>query len=127
MEPKEIRRARKQNITALIVIGVLITLVLALCLHRHITHQFTTEKWLAEPAERGKMVSDLLEEHPLMGMDMDEVFTLLGEETPVPHESGKTFYYYYLGPERGLISIDSEWMELTVEDDIVTAIRFVTD
>lgn len=127
MEPKEIRRARKQNMTALIVIGALIALVLALGIHQYITHSFTTEKWLAAPENRGKLVNDLLKDHPLIGTDTDAVFALLGEEMPVPHESGKTFYYYYLGPERGLISIDSEWMALTVEDGLVTDIQFVTD
>ena len=127
MEPEEIRHARNQNLTALIVIGILIALVLALGVHQHITHRFTTEKWLAAPEERGRLVDDLLEKHPLMGMDMDEVFALLGEETSVPHENGKNFFYYYLGPERGLISIDSEWLVLTVEKNLVTAIDFATD
>lgn len=127
MEPKEIRRARKQNMTALIVIGALLILLLTLCLRWHISHNFTTEKWLAAPEERGRLVNDLLQEHTLTGMDTDALFALLGEETPVPVESGKINYCYYLGPERGLISIDSEWLVLTVEENRVTAIDFATD
>ena len=127
MEPKEIRRARKQNLTALIIIGALLILLLTLCLRWHISHNFTTEKWLAEPESRGRLVNDLLQEHTLTGMDTDALFALLGEETPVPVESGKINYCYYLGPERGLISIDSEWLVLTVEENRVTAIDFTTD
>ena len=127
MEPKEIRRARKQNMTALIVIGALLILLLTLSLRWHISHNFTTEKWLAEPENRGRLVNDLLQEHTLTGMDTDALFALLGEEMPVPVESGKINYCYYLGPERGLISIDSEWLVLTVEKNLVTAIDFATD
>jgi len=59
--------------------------------------------------DRLTMVDDLMERHPLRGLSRDSVERLLG-----PGDS--TSYWrewdlvYWLGPERGLMRIDSEWL-----------------
>jgi hypothetical protein len=55
------------------------------------------------------MVNDLLRRHRFRGMTREQVTAIIGE----PDETG---YFkdwdlvYWLGPERGFISIDSEWL-----------------
>ena len=36
-------------------------------------------------------------------------------------------YVYWLGPERGLFSIDSEWLVLKFKDNVVTRAAVLTD
>lgn len=68
----------------------------------------------SELAPRGCMVEDLLSRMPLVGMNRDEVVGLLGEPT-------RTDYFkhfdlvYWLGPEPGLLSIDSEWLVMKLD------------
>lgn len=78
-------------------------------------------------AVRGCMVDDLLERHELRGMTRDQVVALLGEPP-------KTDYFreydlvYWLGPERGLIGIDSEWLVMKLDSNKrVASVELVTD
>ncbi len=73
------------------------------------------------------MVDDLLRQSRLVGMQRANVLRLLGEPT-------RTGYFrqydlvYWLGPERGLFSIDSEWLVmLTDSAGRVTEAKLVTD
>lgn len=65
-------------------------------------------------AVRIRMVDDLLRRHNFRGMTPDQVTALLGEPD-------KTEYFrnwdlvYWLGPERGFISIDSEWLVFRID------------
>jgi hypothetical protein len=73
---------------------------------------------------RLRMVDDLLKRHRLVGRTRAEVEQLLGP----PTETGKFGdydYAYWLGPERGFISIDSEWLALKVEGGRVTQAKVV--
>lgn len=60
---------------------------------------------------RSRMVHDLLRRHDLKGMTRAEVVSLLGDPD-------STLYLrewdmvYWLGPERGIFGIDSEWLGL---------------
>jgi len=55
------------------------------------------------------MVDDLLRRHSFRGMTREQVVAIVGEPD-------KTEYFkdwdlaYWLGPERGFVSIDSEWL-----------------
>lgn len=55
------------------------------------------------------MVDDLLSRHNFRGMAREQVVAIVGEPD-------KTEYFrdwemvYWLGPERGFVSIDSEWL-----------------
>src|SRR5262245_35322630 len=75
---------------------------------------------------RLRMVDDLLRRHRLVGMAQAEVDELLG----VPPRTGyfrDYDYVYWLGPERGFISIDSEWLVLKFEQGRVARARIVRD
>ena len=78
-------------------------------------------------AVRGCMVDDLLDRHPMVGRSRAEVVALLGEPRPTDYfrEYGLV---YWLGPERGLMSIDSEWLVMRLDSlGRVTQARLVTD
>ena len=78
---------------------------------------FSVEKWLNNETERVHMVDNLLKKYELNGMAMDEVTTLLGEPTGSPYFETDNNIVYYLGNERGLISIDSEWLVIDFDDN----------
>jgi len=76
---------------------------------------FTVERWLTNERERVYMVDDLLREYPLTGMTKDEVTALLGPPTETNYFQADDNLVYYLGDERGLISIDSEWLVIRLD------------
>jgi hypothetical protein len=60
-----------------------------------------------ESAVRGCMVDDLLARHNFRGQSRSQVTALLGEPRPTDYFTEYQLVYW-LGPERGLISVDSE-------------------
>jgi len=65
---------------------------------------------------RLRMADDLVDNNKLIGLTRQEVVARLGE--PPKTEYFKEFdVVYYLGPERGFISIDSEWLVLKLGPD----------
>ena len=62
---------------------------------------------------RLRMVDDLLRRYRLRGMREDELIALLGKPPKTDYFSGYQIIYW-LGPERGFISIDSEWLAVRV-------------
>jgi hypothetical protein len=58
---------------------------------------------------RLRMIDDLLRKHALVGMRRSEVISLLGTPPSTGYFSEYDFVYW-LGPERGLFGIDSEWL-----------------
>ena len=76
---------------------------------------------------RIRMVGDLLKRHSLDEMTRAEVVALLGEPDDTPYFRDWDMVYW-LGPERGLISIDSEWLVLRLDEhQQVVGHRVVTD
>jgi hypothetical protein len=80
-----------------------------------------------DPTLRQRMLGDLLSRYTLVGVTRDSVVALLGEPP-------KTNYFrewqlvYWLGPERSLISLDSEWLVLKIDaTGVVTEVRTATD
>ena len=71
----------------------------------------------ATPASvRLGMADDLINAHKLNGLTRRDVVTLLGE--PPKTEYFKEYdIVYYLGPERGFMGIDSEWLVLKLGSD----------
>ena len=76
---------------------------------------------------RIRMVDDLLRRHSFRGMTRDQVTGIIGEPD-------KTEYFknwdlvYWLGPERGFMSIDSEWLVFRLNGQKkVTEFRIVRD
>ena len=95
--------------------------------------RFTPALWQDRAASqfpraiRGCLVDDLMAQTPLRGRSRADIVALLGEPP-------KTDYFkdydlvYWLGPERGLISIDSEWLVIRLDAlGRVSDFRLVTD
>src|SRR5699024_512872 len=77
---------------------------------------FSTERWLNEPDERVYMIDNLLKQYKLKGMKSEVVNNLLGNPTQTEYFKEDNNIVYYLGDERGLIRIDSEWLILFFND-----------
>ena len=65
---------------------------------------------------RLRMVDDLLRRYNFRGMARARVTALLGEPRPTGYFKGWDLVYW-LGPERGWISIDSEWLVFRLDAD----------
>ncbi len=73
------------------------------------------------------MVDDLLARNDFQGKTRSEVTALLGEPPDTAYFQDWDMVYW-LGPERGLFSIDSEWLVFRLNDDShVTDYQLVTD
>jgi hypothetical protein len=77
---------------------------------------FDASLWKASLADdpwknpiRLRMVDDLMRKHPLVGAARSQVLDLLGQP-PSTDKFSDWDLVYCLGPERGLFSIDSEWL-----------------
>ena len=70
------------------------------------------------------MIDDFLDNHKLNSRTIDQVKSLLGE----PEDTGYFKDYemvYWLGPERGLFSIDSEWLVINLDSNNLVTPAFV--
>jgi len=81
---------------------------------------FVQSQWMDTTLARGKlavrgcMVDDLLDGHELRGMTRAQVVALIGE--PDRSDLFPEFdMIYWLGPQRGLIGIDSEYLVLKLD------------
>jgi hypothetical protein len=87
----------------------------------YFVRKFDATAWKESLSERGsrsrqKMVDDLLASRQLLGLKRTEVTALLG--TPPPTDYFREYdFVYWLGPERGLIGIDSEWLVVKIGGD----------
>ena len=125
---KEVQKSKHINY---IVVGIFAAVVLAVIITYvvyHHKHTFSTSKWLNNPEERTAIVDDLLEKHEFVGMTEADVVTLLGEpNNDYGYFNADNRYVYYMGLERGLISIDSEWLILDFTDGVVSNSYITTD
>ncbi|MGG3927064.1 outer membrane protein assembly factor BamE [Metabacillus fastidiosus] len=118
--------------TKLKVITILGSLPLLICITMLTVNEyksmFTTEKWLNNISGRVYMVDDLLNDYDLNGKTKKEVTNLLGTPTETEYFKTENNIVYYLGDERGLISIDSEWLVIEFDDsEKVKKCMVVTD
>ena len=121
-----IRRDRILVWTLCALVGLLVLgkavrpLVLPLPLDRCGTRDFDRASWHdssrigGREAIRGCMVDHLLSTHDFLGWSADSVVAVLGPPTATDYFRGAGLVYW-LGPERGFMSIDSEWLVLTVD------------
>ena len=73
------------------------------------------------------MVDDLLHKHELRGLSREQVVALIGEPDKTEYFSDWDLVYL-LGPERGFIRIDSEWLVFRLDNQKkVTEYRIVRD
>lgn len=65
---------------------------------------------------RIRMIDDLLESYDLASLSESRLLALLGEPTETAKFSDWDLVYW-LGPERGWMSIDSEWLVINISED----------
>ncbi len=123
-----------------ILIGVAPSMILLLCVGAWLSYPefkeylgripFDSAKWknpeLVADRIRIKMVDDLLRKHDLVGWSKEDIDDLLG----VPPKTGYFSaydYVYWLGPERGFISIDSEWLVIKFNQGKVAEVGVAHD
>jgi outer membrane protein assembly factor BamE (lipoprotein component of BamABCDE complex) len=66
-----------------------------------------------------------LQRYRLVGMSRAQIVKLLGEADPGNPTDSESFYY--LGPERSVLSIDNEWLKIKFHDEVVTSAEDYTD
>ena len=124
----EIERIKRQNYIVFgLFAGLIIAIVIAGLLYQS-CHSLSTSKWEMYPDERTKIVDDLLMRYDLIGMQESEIIALLGShDNDYGYFSSENRFVYCLGPERGLISIDNEWLILDFADGVVVDCYITTD
>lgn len=124
----EIKRIKRQNY---IIFGIFVGLLIAIVIAGFVftsQHSFSTSKWEMYPDERTKIVDDLLMRYELIGMRESEILALLGNHNnDYGYFSSENRFVYRLGMERGLISIDSEWLIIDFADGVVVGYFITTD
>ena len=97
------------------------SIAVAVGIYWHVTHgpsQFERSIWLqgetASDSPRLRMADGLLRSEVLLGKSRAEIEAMLGPPTSTDkfRDSGLV---YWLGQERGFISIDSEWLTLNFD------------
>jgi hypothetical protein len=94
--------------------------------------RFDPVAWKAEDrgftnAVRIRMVDDLLRRHSFRGMTREQVVAIVGEPDQTEYFKEWDLVYWH-GPERGFISIDSEWLVFRLNcQKKVTDLRIVRD
>jgi hypothetical protein len=119
-------------VAAVCIIGVVGWFICGDTIQEHLRRcPFDAVAWKSEKAltndVRIRMVDDLLRRNSFRGMTREQVIAIIG----VPD---KTEYFkewdlvYWLGPERGFIGIDSEWLVFRLDSQKkVTDLRIVRD
>ena len=110
------------------------SIAVAVGVYRHVAHgptEFERSVWLqgetGSVSPRLRMADGLLRSEVLLGKSRAEIEAVLGPPTSTDkfRDSGLV---YWLGPERGFISIDSEWLTLDFDHaGKVRDARIVTD
>lgn len=90
------------------------------------SESFSSIKWKSHPNERVKMIDKVINLKLLNNLRTKEVIKLLGKPDGGNYTIKGT-YTYYLGPERGFMSIDSEWLSIWFKDGKVNRIRVWKD
>lgn len=119
-------------VATLSVIGVVCWFLFGGTIQEHLRRRpFDAAAWRGEKTltndVRIRMVDDLLRRHSFRGMTREQVTAIVGE----PDQTGyfkEWDLVYWLGPERGFFSIDSEWLVFRLDSEMkVTDYRIVRD
>jgi hypothetical protein len=82
--------------------------------------RFAAVAWQSEggraDAVRIRMVDDLLRRHRFGGMSREQVTAMVGEPDKTNYFSDWDMVYW-LGPERGFMGIDSEWLVFRLDGE----------
>lgn len=110
-----------------IILGIFVISIIFLVVKYKYEHTFSTNRWIRYPSERVNMVDDMLGKHDLIGRSKEQVIELLGNKTENAYFKESNNLVYYMGDERGLISIDSEWLVITFADNVVIDVKIMRD
>lgn len=121
-------RARRDKMWMAVATGLFVFILAAvlLCFGLYIyRHTFTVEKWNADKESRNKIVADMLDQYPLVGMSEAEIIALLGDEDSQQssfkitreHFPPETTLVYYLGVDY----MDNCWLIISLEDGIAVS------
>lgn len=126
----------KRNYRAFIFLIVTISLiVIAVSFYSWFFHykssiKFESKSWKEAEGKsdsiRINMIDNLIEEYRLVGKSRYEIEELLGKPAKTDYFT-EYEYVYWLGPERGFISIDSAWLGIKFKDNIVTETHILKD
>ena len=128
---QELRKAKSVNYTIFLILSaplLILSVLLLLALFRWDAGQFTQERWEEAPEQRIQIVGSLFAKYELQGQSQGDILSLLGED-----DSDRGYFtapdrmVYYLGDEPGLLGIDSAWLILSLEKNIVTMYSITTD
>lgn len=125
---REVRKAKIANYTIFVIfLAFLLAIIVGFFVYRY-QHTFRPDRWLNEPSERTDMIDNLLQNYEIVGLTESEVLSLLGPNDNAQGAfNADNRYVYYLGPERGLFSIDSEWLLIDFVNGIVSDYSLTTD
>lgn len=126
--------------TFLVIFGAILLfgLVLTFPLYKSVLDDYASRiafdqtSWLAGNdrdayPKRTQMIDDLISNNDFHGKSKAEVMTMLGEPTSTEYFSDWDMIYW-LGPERGIFSIDDEWLILRFnERSVVIDYKVITD
>lgn len=112
----------------------LASIAIAVRVYRHVAHgpiEFDRTVWVQNGTDsaslRLRMADGLLRSKGLLGKSRAEIAALLGPPTSTDRFTDADLIYL-LGPERGFIAIDSEWLTLRLDGaGNVRDARIVTD
>ncbi|MFA5536588.1 MAG: hypothetical protein WDA53_05400 [Bacillota bacterium] len=110
-----------------IVMGIFLLIIVIFGVKYKYEHTFSTDRWIKYPRERVKMVDDMLRKYKLVGQTKEAIVELLGRETDSGYFKEVNNSVYYLGDERGFISIDSEWLVITFDNDLAVEVIIKRD
>lgn len=126
---REAERAKRWNMVILGIFAVILAAVLiAGGLFRY-QHTYSPARWAGDRENRHKIVRDMLERNPLVGMTEAEVIRLLGGEDASGQTSFKISREYF-PPESTLVYylgvdfIDNNWLVISLDGSgVVTDCR----
>ena len=123
---KEAQKAKKRILTTFIFFAAMFVLMGVWCVRFAYWHSFSTKKWMDYPERRAKMTADLLDRYDLVGMSKEQIVELLGpDNNEYGYFNQANRAVYFLGSERTII--DSEWLLIDFENDIVREYSMTMD
>ena len=72
------------------------------------------------------MVDDFLATQSPLGKSCDQIVALLVDPDDTP-DFREYDMVYYLGPERGFMGIDSEWLVIKLKNGLANEAKLITD
>ncbi|MBE7096165.1 MULTISPECIES: hypothetical protein [Bacillus] len=112
------RNTEKKQMLGVMIVGCILLIVCTAQLSMNTyTSKFNQDRWLHAEEKRVHMVDDLMQKYKLTGKSNEEITKLLGTPTETRNGEEGITTSYYLGNERGFISIDSEQLVLQFDRD----------